>query len=201
MTHIPIDDLSAYLDGALDPVAHATAVEHLAVCGACAQMAADLAQVAAFTRALPHVTPPSGARFHVPVSAPRPRLSWPLPMLGAGLAAAALALLAIGLASGIPMAVDLAEGFRAGTIGSVDTLTRSDSDAQPMSGQTGPPVGGDMGSGQVENAPDPDAQSVSAEIPPAPTDSARRGAALMAFAAAVALAALALFLARRRRVP
>jgi anti-sigma factor RsiW len=68
----PHADLSAYIDGALDPAAQAAVAGHLAACAVCRAHVAQLRATAAFVRALPDPVP---SRRLVPRLAPVPWLA------------------------------------------------------------------------------------------------------------------------------
>lgn len=64
--HIPLEDLSAHLDGALTEARAAQVSLHLADCPACRQAQAELAWARAFLRAAPLAPLPEGLDFRLP---------------------------------------------------------------------------------------------------------------------------------------
>lgn len=80
MEHIDLDDLSAYIDGALPPARQSQVNEHIAACGACRAEYESLAWATSFARAMPRAPLPRSASLGIPVpetSAPHTR--WHLP--------------------------------------------------------------------------------------------------------------------------
>ncbi len=70
--HIPIDDLSAHIDGALPQARRDLIDAHLAVCADCRAERASLAWAAGFALALPPAELPAGVSFGVPIEVARP---------------------------------------------------------------------------------------------------------------------------------
>jgi hypothetical protein len=65
--HIPLEDLSAWIDGELPPERRAAVERHLAGCAACRAELESLRWSVAFTAALPRAPLPPGASLRVPM--------------------------------------------------------------------------------------------------------------------------------------
>jgi|GEM_PF-1978442 hypothetical protein len=99
--HIPLEDLSAHIDGALPPARRDQVDAHLATCEECRREYESLLWTVEFTRSLPRARMPEGASLGVsvpaePEGARHLQLLWSRPLWAA---AAALAIIALGIAA------------------------------------------------------------------------------------------------------
>jgi hypothetical protein len=97
-THLPEDDLSAYLDHALDSRRLEQAQAHLSACDHCRDALSDMEAMVHMLRALPDVAPPRSFRILVTrqPSLLERLMSWDMGLRGLAAAAAALFLVFFG---------------------------------------------------------------------------------------------------------